>query len=76
MAAGIALVAISLENHLVVADGAGLAGTGAYVAALQAVVYPAMLIDIQEDVAATAGATLSFPFRHVNNSIFNPPEAD
>jgi hypothetical protein len=72
MSARIALVALRLENHFIMADGAGLAGAGAHVAALQAVVYPAMLVDIQKNIAAASRATLGFPFRHVINSIFKP----
>jgi hypothetical protein len=76
VAALVALVPIGFKYHFFVADGARLARAGAHVAALQTVVYPAMLVDIQENIAAAAGTTLSFPFRHVITPFSNPPEAD
>ena len=70
MAALVAFVLFGLEDHLLMADGADDAGARSHITALQAVVEPAMLVDIQENIAAAAGTTLGFPFRHCIYSIF------
>ena len=55
MSAGVTLVALGLEYHFVMADGARFTGTGPDVTALQAVVYPAMLVDIQKKYLRRSG---------------------
>jgi hypothetical protein len=70
MSALVALVALGFENHFFVANGADHTGPGAHVAALQAVVEQAVLVDIKKNVTAAAGTTFCFPFRHLCYSIF------
>jgi len=72
VAALVAFVPFRLEDHLLVADGANNAGARAHITALKTMVEPAMLVDIQENIAAAAGTTLGFPFRHCIYSIFKP----
>jgi hypothetical protein len=60
----VALIILGIKHHLVVADRADHAGTGAHVTALQAVVEPAVLVDVQEYIASAARAAFCFPFRH------------
>lgn len=76
VAALVAFVLFRLEDHLILADRTDDAGARTHITALQAVVEPAMFVDIQKDIAAAAGTTFSFPFRHFIYSIFKPARAD
>lgn len=73
MTALVAFIPFRLEDHLLVADGADDAGARTHITALKAVVEPAVLVDIQENIAAAAGTTLGFPFRHCFTPFSSPP---
>lgn len=72
MAALIAFIPFGLEYHLFVTHRANDSGACPHITALQAVVEPAVFVNIQKNVAAAAGTAFGFPFRHINHSMFEP----
>jgi hypothetical protein len=61
----IALIAFDFVSHIVTAGRADYSGAAAHVPALQTVVKPTLLVNIQKDIAAALGASVCFPFRHI-----------
>ncbi len=66
----ITFVPFELVSHTLTAGRANYAGAVAHIAALKAVIKPAMLINIHEDIAPAFGAAFSFPFDHIYSPLF------
>jgi hypothetical protein len=66
----IALIAFDLVSHVGTASRADNSGAAAHVPALEAVVKPTLLVNIQKDIAAALGARVCFPFRQIYHLVF------